>query len=308
MDRYQRFKLLDSLGDQILPVLMALPDREVPVGARPSYDDAEIAAVVEEKLGDGAGQAAPQGARRHPRRPGAYGVGARAAARRPGAARRAGPPVASGSAHSIVWTAASSARRSGTVDADVVGDLVGLRGPRGCPRRERRGDRCGRHPPRRRRRRSRSPRPTCARPARRGPPPGPPGRSAAPGSRRWPPRGAVLPNPCPGDQRSPGREALVERLGEPPVVGHAVAVALGLVLVVDAVAVVALACRSRTSESPRLRRRGRRRCPRLLAHGRAPLGSRRSRGPRSSSPACTRCRAADPRRSERRCPSGRRSE
>ena len=36
MDRYQRFSLLDSLGDQILPVLMALPDREVPVGAGPA--------------------------------------------------------------------------------------------------------------------------------------------------------------------------------------------------------------------------------------------------------------------------------
>lgn len=56
MDRYQRFKLLDSLGDQILPVLMALPDREVPVGARPSYDDAEIAVVVEEKLGESGGK------------------------------------------------------------------------------------------------------------------------------------------------------------------------------------------------------------------------------------------------------------
>lgn len=56
MDRYQRFKLLDSLGDQILPVLMALPDREVPVGERPSYDDAEITAVVEEKLPEGAGR------------------------------------------------------------------------------------------------------------------------------------------------------------------------------------------------------------------------------------------------------------
>lgn len=56
MDRYQRFQLLDSLGDQILPVLMALPDREVPVGARPSYADAEIASVVKDRLGTGAGK------------------------------------------------------------------------------------------------------------------------------------------------------------------------------------------------------------------------------------------------------------
>ena len=53
MDRYQRFKLLDSLGDQILPVLIALPDLEVPPGSRPTYPDAAIAEVVEQKLGSG---------------------------------------------------------------------------------------------------------------------------------------------------------------------------------------------------------------------------------------------------------------
>ena len=56
MDRYQRFRLLDSLGDQVLPVLGALPDVEVKLGTRPAFDDAQITAVVEEKLGDSGGR------------------------------------------------------------------------------------------------------------------------------------------------------------------------------------------------------------------------------------------------------------
>src|SRR4029078_13495808 len=52
-------------------------------------------------------------------------------------------------------------------------------------------------------------------------------------------RGVAVPladRPLPG-----GRVPLVERLGQPAVVAHAVAVTLGLVLVVDAVAAVGLA-------------------------------------------------------------------
>jgi hypothetical protein len=56
MDRYQRFKLLDSLGGEILPVLVALPDVEVEPGERPSFTDAEIAEVVEERVGDAGGR------------------------------------------------------------------------------------------------------------------------------------------------------------------------------------------------------------------------------------------------------------
>jgi hypothetical protein len=56
MDRYQRFKLLDSLGGEILPVLVALPDVDVEPGERPSFTDAEIAGVVEERLGDAGGR------------------------------------------------------------------------------------------------------------------------------------------------------------------------------------------------------------------------------------------------------------
>ena len=36
MTRYQRYQLLDSLGDQVLPVLVALPDVEVATGSRPT--------------------------------------------------------------------------------------------------------------------------------------------------------------------------------------------------------------------------------------------------------------------------------
>lgn len=56
MDRYQRFKILDSLGEQVLPVLVALPDVEVAAGTRASYSDKEVAQVVSEILGEGAGR------------------------------------------------------------------------------------------------------------------------------------------------------------------------------------------------------------------------------------------------------------
>jgi hypothetical protein len=46
MDRYERFQLLDALGGQILPVLVALPDVEVAPGTRPSYPDRQISEVV----------------------------------------------------------------------------------------------------------------------------------------------------------------------------------------------------------------------------------------------------------------------
>ena len=52
LTRYQRFQLLDGLGDQLLPVLVALPDVEVPVGTRPTFTDHQVAAAVEERLGD----------------------------------------------------------------------------------------------------------------------------------------------------------------------------------------------------------------------------------------------------------------
>lgn len=52
MGRYERFVVLDGLGDQLLPVLVALPDVEVEPGTRPTFTDAQITAAVEERLGE----------------------------------------------------------------------------------------------------------------------------------------------------------------------------------------------------------------------------------------------------------------
>ena len=48
---YARFTLLDGLGDQLLPVLVSLPDVDVEPGTRPSFTDAQITAAVEERMG-----------------------------------------------------------------------------------------------------------------------------------------------------------------------------------------------------------------------------------------------------------------
>ena len=56
MDRYQRFQVLDQLGTQILPVLVALPDVEVAAGTRPTYTDDQVRAAVEQRLEDGLGK------------------------------------------------------------------------------------------------------------------------------------------------------------------------------------------------------------------------------------------------------------
>ena len=53
--RYQRYVVLNGLGDQILPVLVALPDVEVPVGERPTFTDEQITDAVESQLGEGGG-------------------------------------------------------------------------------------------------------------------------------------------------------------------------------------------------------------------------------------------------------------
>ena len=56
MDRLQRFRLLDALGDQVLPVLAELPDVEVPPGARPSYPDRQVSEIVSRVVGDEGGR------------------------------------------------------------------------------------------------------------------------------------------------------------------------------------------------------------------------------------------------------------
>jgi hypothetical protein len=55
LDRVERYHLLDGLGAQILPVLVALPDVEVAPGGRASYSDRVVGETVEAVLGEGGG-------------------------------------------------------------------------------------------------------------------------------------------------------------------------------------------------------------------------------------------------------------
>jgi len=56
MDRYQRFKLLDAVGSQVLPVLVALPDVKVAPGTRPSYSNQQVQEIVGGLVGDDLGR------------------------------------------------------------------------------------------------------------------------------------------------------------------------------------------------------------------------------------------------------------
>jgi hypothetical protein len=56
MDRYEKFKLLDALGSQILPVLVALPDVEVAPGTQPSYSNKEVTETVAGLVGNDVGK------------------------------------------------------------------------------------------------------------------------------------------------------------------------------------------------------------------------------------------------------------
>ena len=56
MDRFQRYTLLDSLGTQVLPVLVALPDVDVEPGTRPTFTDEQVTAAVEGQIGDDLGR------------------------------------------------------------------------------------------------------------------------------------------------------------------------------------------------------------------------------------------------------------
>ncbi|QIG45410.1 hypothetical protein G5V58_24035 [Nocardioides anomalus] len=51
LGKFQRFQLLDGLGDQLLPVLVALPDVEVAPGTRPTFTEAQVRSTVEEHAG-----------------------------------------------------------------------------------------------------------------------------------------------------------------------------------------------------------------------------------------------------------------
>lgn len=56
MDRYQRYQLLEGLGSQLIPVLIALPDVEVAPGTRPTFTPAQITEAVEGCVGDAGGK------------------------------------------------------------------------------------------------------------------------------------------------------------------------------------------------------------------------------------------------------------
>jgi hypothetical protein len=56
MDRYERFQVLDALGRQILPVLVALPDIDVAPGTRPSYSTEQVRETVAGLVDDGVGR------------------------------------------------------------------------------------------------------------------------------------------------------------------------------------------------------------------------------------------------------------
>ncbi len=56
MDRYQRYQLLEGIGSQLIPVLIALPDVEVAAGTRPTFTPAQITEAVEGCVGDSGGK------------------------------------------------------------------------------------------------------------------------------------------------------------------------------------------------------------------------------------------------------------
>ncbi len=52
MSKIERYHLLEAVGSQVLPVLLALPDIEVPAGTRPTFTDEQIVTAVEGTLGE----------------------------------------------------------------------------------------------------------------------------------------------------------------------------------------------------------------------------------------------------------------
>ena len=56
MGRYQRFQLMDAVGTQVLPVLVALPDVDVEPGTRPTFTDEQVAGAVEGLVGEELGR------------------------------------------------------------------------------------------------------------------------------------------------------------------------------------------------------------------------------------------------------------
>lgn len=56
MDKMERYQLLDGLGSQLIPVLIALPDVEVAAGTRATFTQQQITETVESVVGDSGGK------------------------------------------------------------------------------------------------------------------------------------------------------------------------------------------------------------------------------------------------------------
>ena len=56
LTRFQRYQLLDALGTQVLPVLVALPDIEVEAGTKPTFTTAQVVEAVEGLVGEDGGK------------------------------------------------------------------------------------------------------------------------------------------------------------------------------------------------------------------------------------------------------------
>jgi hypothetical protein len=52
LTKYQRYQMLSGLGDQLLGVLVALPDVEVAIGTRPAFTEEQISDAVQAQAGD----------------------------------------------------------------------------------------------------------------------------------------------------------------------------------------------------------------------------------------------------------------
>src|SRR5918995_1475092 len=52
MSKIDRYHLLEAVGSQVLPVPPPLPDVEAPAGTRPTFTDEQVAAAVQETLGE----------------------------------------------------------------------------------------------------------------------------------------------------------------------------------------------------------------------------------------------------------------
>ena len=53
---YERYLVLEPVSTQVLPVLAALPEIDVPHGTRPSFSTSQLVAAVEEALGEVGGR------------------------------------------------------------------------------------------------------------------------------------------------------------------------------------------------------------------------------------------------------------